>query len=196
MLTASTRGSAVNVATRDIMDSGKDLRRHIFPRCHVSSLPGNKLPVVARCTCFAKLVPPDGFPSHVSQLARQRASVNMRVCGKRGNERHHGLRQGLTATHFPLLTGFPPIGGLAESGRHWHAAAPGNPARALALRSCSKSSPNSTFGKATRLFAALLFPVESCESPERTRTSRTDQARSGSNCCHQRDWPRFPQSRG
>jgi hypothetical protein len=35
----------------------------------------------------------------------------MRVRGKRGNERHHGLRQG------PLLTGFSPTGeGLAESG--------------------------------------------------------------------------------
>jgi hypothetical protein len=150
------------------------------------------------CTCVAKLVPQTVSATFLNWLVNgpHVDGVNMRVRGKRGNERHHGLRQGLTATHFPLLTGFPPIGGLAESGRHWHAAAPGNPARALALRSCSKSSPNSTFGKATRLFAALLFPVESCESPERTRTSRTDQARSGSNCCHQRDWPRFPQSRG
>jgi hypothetical protein len=32
--------------TTVIMELPKDLRRRIFPRCHVSSLPGIKLPVV------------------------------------------------------------------------------------------------------------------------------------------------------
>jgi hypothetical protein len=183
------------MATRDIMDPGKDLRRHNFPCCHVSSLPGIKLPVVALASQSA----PRWFPqprfstgSSTSLMLRRQHEGPRQTWQREASwtcQRTHG-------DTFPLLTGFSPVEGLAKSGRHWHAAAPGKPARALASRSCSKSSPNSTFGDATRLFAALLFPVESCGLSERTRTSRRDQARSSSNCRHQRDWPRFPQSRG
>ena len=45
-LTAATR-SDVNVETSVIMDLAKDLRRGIFPRCHVSSLPG--IGLLIRC---------------------------------------------------------------------------------------------------------------------------------------------------
>ena len=50
-------GVDVIMETTVIMELPKDLRRRIFPRCHVSSLPGIKLPVVA-CNCVAKLRTP------------------------------------------------------------------------------------------------------------------------------------------
>src|ERR1043165_4126418 len=50
-------GVDVNMETTVIMELPKDLRRRIFPCCHVSSLPGIKLPVVARCNCIAKQRP-------------------------------------------------------------------------------------------------------------------------------------------
>src|SRR4029079_14697569 len=39
LLTGQLEGSPVNVETRGIMDSGKDLRRHNFPCLHVYCLP-------------------------------------------------------------------------------------------------------------------------------------------------------------
>jgi hypothetical protein len=38
------------------MELPKDLRRRIFPRCHVSSLPGIKLPVLACCNALQSSV--------------------------------------------------------------------------------------------------------------------------------------------
>jgi hypothetical protein len=43
------------MATTVIMELPKDLRPRIFPCCHVSSLPGVKLPIVACGNCVAKL---------------------------------------------------------------------------------------------------------------------------------------------
>src|SRR5262249_27383352 len=53
LLTPSTRGVTVNEETRVIMDSSKDLRRRLFPRCLVFSLPGFACPSVAP-KCVAK----------------------------------------------------------------------------------------------------------------------------------------------
>jgi hypothetical protein len=59
------------MATTVIMELPKDLRRRIFPCCHVSSLPGIKLPVVACCKAVVRLNRDESAPTPRKRVARE-----------------------------------------------------------------------------------------------------------------------------